>query len=87
MKKGISVEQCYDKQGRSALRIRKEKGTLTLEEINQALTEWENDYYFLVMRCMDDEAAQYFTDDIMPDVVEAYPAQTVLTAWERVEER
>lgn len=87
MKKGISVEQFYDKQGHSALCIRKKKGTLTLEEINQALTEWESDYYFLVVKCMDDDTAQYYDDDIMPDAVEAYSAQTILKAWERVEER
>ncbi len=86
MKRGISVEQFYDLQGHSAYRIRKEKGTLTLEEIKQALTERDSDYYFLVMKCMDDDTAQYYDDDIMPDTVEAYSAQTVLTAWERVEE-
>ncbi len=68
------------------LKEAKKKSNSDAGEIKQALTERDSDYYFLVMKCMDDDTAQYYDDDIMPDTVEAYSAQTVLTAWERVKE-
>ena len=87
MKKGISCKPTYDCNGNWELIIRKDKGKLTLEDIQQAATEWECDYYFLVMRCMDDETSQYYDDNLAGDSVELYRATDVLKAWERVREK
>ena len=87
MKKGISCESTYDKHGNWVLKIYKDRGKLTLEDIQQAATEWESDYYFLMMKCMDSEGMNWFDDDIPGDCVELYRATDVLKAWERVREK
>ncbi len=87
MKKGISCETTYDGNGNWMLRVHKEKGKLSLEDIQQAATEWEEDYYFLVMKCLDSEGMNWFDDDLPGDCAELYRATDILKAWERVRER
>lgn len=45
MKRGIEVYTDYDEKGRFTHYVKKRKGKLTLEEIREALREYEEDYY------------------------------------------
>lgn len=84
MKKGIECESAYDCAGNWVLRIRKKRGQLTLEEIKEAAMAWEQDYYGLVMRCMDDDMIQYYDDDLQGDAVELYRIEDMLELIGRV---
>lgn len=75
MKRGIEVWPDYDPTGQWVLKIRKKRGTLTLEEIKEACTEYEQDFYMLVIRAMDEDISQYYTvDDLEGDFVILYRA-------------
>lgn len=54
MKKGIEAWSDWDISGRWILNIRKTRGKLTLEEIREAATEYEEDLYLLPLNCMPD---------------------------------
>lgn len=84
MKKGITTEWNFDPSGNAFLIVRKAKGKLTLEDIREAAMEAEQDYYGLVMKCMDDDMCQYYEDDLDGDVAELYPMERVLEAFKRV---
>ena len=45
----------YDSTGRWCVRIRKDKGRLTLDEVRTALRECEWDFYLLFLDCYHDE--------------------------------
>ena len=84
LKKGLSSEGTWDPDGNFCLKVRKERGKLTLEDIRQAAMDYEEDYYFLVMKCMNEDMAQYFDDDLQGDVAELYCATDVLEAYKRL---
>lgn len=83
MKKGISCEAAYDAQGNWMLVIRKKKGKLTIDDIREAATEYEEDYYGLVLKCVGTDGVQWFEDDL-GDVAELYRITDVLEAFGRV---
>lgn len=74
MKKGISARSDYDSSGRWCLRIRKQRGTFTLDEITEACREWESDIYAIIIKAYPDEEAQYFPEIDTGDYVTAYRA-------------
>lgn len=75
MKKGIEVYQGYDCTGQWTLKIKKARGTLTLEEIREACMEYDQDFYMLVIAAMDQEIGQYYDiDDLEGDFVTLYRA-------------
>lgn len=75
MKKGIKVWSDYDPTGMWVLHIEKQKGTLSVEEIKQAAMEYEQDFYMLVIKAMNEEVGQYYTvDDLEGDFVTLYRA-------------
>ena len=75
MKRGIEVWTDYDRAGIWTLNIKKARGTLTLDEIKQAAMEYEQDFYMLVVKAMDEEIGQYYaTDDLDGDYVVLYRA-------------
>lgn len=75
MKKGIEVWVDYDRQNIWTLHIKKARGRLTLDEIRDACTEYEQDFYMLVICAMDQEVGQYYdTDDLDGDYVTLYRA-------------
>ena len=77
MKRGIEVWPDYDPTGQWILKIKKAKGRLTLEEITQACTEYDQDFYMLVIRAMDEDIGPYYTvDDLESDFVTLYRADT-----------
>lgn len=52
MKKGLRCEVTYDAAGNWMLVVEKDRGKLTLEDIREAATEYEEDYYALVLKCI-----------------------------------
>lgn len=75
MKRGIEVWPDYDPAGQWILKIKKKRGALTLSEIREACMEYEQDFYMLVIRAMDDNIDQYYyTDDLEGDFVTLYRA-------------
>lgn len=87
MKKGISVELVSDSSGMH-YRVRKERGKLTLDDIRDTMKEYEEDYYALIIKCMDDDYAGYFDDDIPEgDIADLYRAEDFLERSGRVKEK
>lgn len=78
MKRGIEVEMHVDTDGQCVLVIRKARGKLTLEEIREAATEYEQDYYGLVLKCIDEDMDQYYDDDLLGDAAELYSISDIL---------
>lgn len=64
MKKGLSTEVTYDAAGNWMLIVRKERGKLTLEDIREAAMECEQEYYALILKCIDEDMSQYWEDDL-----------------------
>ncbi len=87
MKRGIEVENTYDRSGNYVMIIRKARGKLTLDEIREAAMEYDQDYYGLVMKCMDEDMDQYYDDDLLGDAAELYRMSDVLEMMERVKMR
>lgn len=84
MKKTIDVQQGFDVTGHCVYTVRKARGKLTLDEIREAMTEYAQDYYGLVLKCMDEDMSQYYDDDLLGDGVELYSIESILEEWERV---
>ena len=78
MKKGIEVSCEWDTSGHEVTVVRKERGKLTLDDIREAVTESDQDYYGLVLKCIDGDMLQYFEDDLKGDCVELYRMSDVL---------
>ena len=72
-KKNIEVWQDHDRTGEWVLHIQKKKGSLTLDEIREAAAAWDQGFYFLLIRAMDDDMDQYYmTEDLDGDFVTLY---------------
>lgn len=80
MKKGLSVESKYDRAGNWMLIVKKERGKLTLEDVREVATEYDQDYYAIILKCMDEDVAQYWEDDLQGDVAEMYRATDFMKA-------
>ncbi len=75
MSKNIEVWTEYDATGQWTLCIWKKRGRLSLDEIRDACTEYEQDFYLLVIKAMDEDISQYYsTDDLDGDYVVLYRA-------------
>ena len=73
MKKGISVSAEYDVNHRWCLKIEKQRGKLTLDEIKECAREWEWDFYLLVLDCFHEEYdIQYGADLTKGDMAVLY---------------
>lgn len=85
MKKGIEISCEWDASGHEVTVVRKERGKLTLDEIREAVTSWgDQDYYGLVLKCIDGDMLQYYEDDLKGDCVELYRMSDVLEVMGRV---
>jgi len=60
------------------LRIKKAKGRFTLDEITEIATEWEQDFYAVIIKAVDDDMMQYFDDIETGDFVTLYRATDFL---------
>lgn len=79
--KSIEVWTEYDPAGFWTLRIRKKRGKLSLEEIKEACIDYEQDFYLLIIKALDDCMEQYYmTDDLDGDYVVLYRADDFF-AW------
>lgn len=72
MKRGIEVWQDYDQTGQWCLRIKKRKGKLSLDEIAEAAMEYEQDFYAVIIKAVDDDMVQYYDDIETGDYVTLY---------------
>lgn len=71
----IEIWTDYDRQGIWTLHIKKKRGKLNLDEIIKACTDYEQDFYMLVIKAMDVDVGQYYTvDDLDGDYVTLYRA-------------
>lgn len=87
MKKGIEVWSDHDISKNWVLKISKNRGKLTIEDIKEAATEWEPNYYCLVLNCLDMDNIQYFDDDLDGDAAELYEADDFLEAIGRMKRK
>ena len=78
LKKGIECWSDYDSTGKWCLRIKKARGELTLEEIRQAAMHWEEDFYALIIKAVDEDMDQYFDDIDVGDFITLYRATDFL---------
>ena len=78
MKRGIEVWQDYDQTGQWCLRIKKRKGKLSLDEIAEAAMEYEQDFYAVIIKAVDDDMVQYYDDIETGDYVTLYRATDFL---------
>ena len=80
----IEVHADYDDSKNIIYVVEKAKGRLTLEEIQKALKEYEEDFYFLLIDCLHDEFECYqgwneeIDDKNKGDRAIAYPADRLL---------
>ena len=87
MKKGIEVQSAHDRAGNWLLKVAKKRGKLTIEDIKEAAMDWEPDYYFLVLNCLDTDSIQYYDDDLDGDAAELYKADAFLEALGRLKRK
>ncbi len=79
MKRGISIHADHDREGERFLVVAKKKGKLTFDEIKDAVIEYgEEDYYAMILRCLDEDGSQYYDDDLPDDSVILYSADYFL---------
>ena len=75
MNRNIETWTDYDRAGNWQLHIRKKRGKLAVEEIRQIAMGYEQDFYMLMIKALDEDMSQYFdTDDIDGDFVTLYRA-------------
>lgn len=71
MKKGIEVWTDYDPNGRWCLKIKKQRGRFTLDEIIDIAKEYELDFYLLLLDAFHEDAEQ-FGEEQVGDFVTLY---------------
>lgn len=75
MKRGIEVWSDYDPAGVWCLKVKKARGKFALDEIIDACKEYEEDFYMISVKAMDEDISQYYTvDDFDSDFVTVYRA-------------
>lgn len=76
MKRGIEVWSDYDPAGVWCLKVKKNRGKFTLDEIIEACTEYEEGFYMISIKAMDEDISQYYAvDDFDGDFVTVYSAE------------
>lgn len=78
MKKGTEIWSDHDANGICCLRLKKAKGKFSLDEIIEAATEWEQDFYAVIIKAVDDDMFQYFDDVEQGDYITLYRATDFL---------
>jgi hypothetical protein len=64
MKKGTEAWPDYDDNGRWCLKCRKQRGRFDLDELTEIAKEWEEDFYAIIIKAIDEEDLQYYDDCI-----------------------
>ncbi len=78
MKKGTEIWSDHDADGTWCLRLKKAKGKFSLDEIIEAAMEWEQDFYAVIIKAVDDDQIQYFDDVEQGDYITLYRAADFL---------
>lgn len=78
MKRGIECWPDYDESGRWCLRLKKQKGHFTVDELVETLTEQEWDFYAVLLKCIPEDGEQYFDGVEQGDYITAYRATDFL---------
>lgn len=75
LSKNIETWSDYDPAGVWVLHIKKKRGKLSMDEIREAAMQWEQDFYMLLIKALDEDMDQYYdTDDLDGDYVTLYRA-------------
>lgn len=75
MKKGIEIWTDYDNVGNWQLHVKKARGKFTIDELQEILIDYEQDFYMLAIKAMDEDTSQYYmTEDLEGDYVTLYRA-------------
>ena len=65
----------YDQAGNWQLHLKKKRGKFSLDEIRDAAMDFEQDFYMLMIKALDEDMCQYYdTDDLDGDFVTLYRA-------------
>lgn len=78
MKKTINIHCDVDASGRLFYRLTKQKGRLSLDEITEAMSEYEIGWYAVIIHCTDDGYQGFMDGEKEGDAVELYPADEFL---------
>lgn len=78
MKRSLKVWTDYDENGRWYLAVEKKKGKLTLDEIREAVMEYEQDFYALIIEAVEKEIQLYYDWNFDGDFVRLYRATDFL---------
>lgn len=75
MKKGTEAWTDYDSSGRWCIRAKKQRGKFDLDELQDIAMQFDQDYYAVIIKAIDDDMMQYFDDVDHPgDYVTMYRA-------------
>lgn len=75
MSKNIETWFDYDSTGQWQLHIKKKRGKLTLDEITEACTRYDEGFYMLCIKAISAEYGQYYdTEDLDGDFATLYRA-------------
>lgn len=74
MKKGIEIWSDYNAVGKYIVKLSKKKGKFTLDEIRDALTEYMEDVYLIMIKALDMD----LDEEPDGDYVECYVASEVI---------
>lgn len=78
MKKGVTIWSDYDANNRWCLRCQKKRGRFTLDELTELAKDWEQDFYAVIIKAMDEDMEQYFDVRDDGDYVTLYRATDFL---------
>ena len=60
------------------MRSGKRSPSITIGGYYAGVTQYEEDYYGLILKCMDEDVGQYYEDDLPGDEAMLYPVQEFL---------
>lgn len=76
MRKGTEIWSDYDRAGRWCLDLKKQKGRFTVDEVQEALAEYGEGWYMLLLHCGGEAGDDFAVGQ--GDFLQAYPAEEVL---------
>lgn len=77
-KRGTEVWADYDANNRWCLRCQKKKGRFTIDELIELAKDWEQDFYAIIIKAIDEDMQQYFDVDDDGDYLTLYRATDFL---------
>lgn len=68
----------FDRDGRWCIHARKKRGRFTLDELTEVAMQYDEDYYAVIIKAIDEDYEQYFDDIQLGDSVCIYRATDFL---------